>query len=194
LVLSNANSYTGGTTISAGTLIAAGGVGVGAGTFAGGRTVTVTTGGTLQLKNVDSLGYFSGSPVLNINGGAVTTDGSAAHSNLGSVSLTGGTLTAVGSGDVYGNYVINETVSSLARPSSSTIDAATISLRNDSGHTGGTFNVADGAAAVDLSISSKIIPIPSDTVGLVKTGAGTLALSGNNIYTGGTTVSAGTLR
>jgi autotransporter-associated beta strand protein len=50
-------------------------------------------------------------------------------------------------------------------------------------------NVADGAAAVDLSIN-----VPVNNGGLTKAGAGTLALSGENTYAGDTIVEAGTLR
>ncbi|MBX3426135.1 MAG: autotransporter-associated beta strand repeat-containing protein [Pirellulales bacterium] len=52
-----------------------------------------------------------------------------------------------------------------------------------------TFNVANGAAAVDLTISAPVI-----NGGLTKTGAGTLALTGANTYAGDTAVHAGTLR
>ena len=55
-----------------------------------------------------------------------------------------------------------------------------------------TFSIADGLNAVDMSVSANITA--SGTVGLTKTGSGTLALSGNNSYTGPTTVSQGVLR
>ncbi|MBA3480742.1 MAG: autotransporter-associated beta strand repeat-containing protein [Pirellulales bacterium] len=51
------------------------------------------------------------------------------------------------------------------------------------------FDVANGAAEVDLSIS-----VPVTNGGLTKAGAGTLALSGANTYAGDTAVEAGSLR
>jgi autotransporter-associated beta strand protein len=55
-----------------------------------------------------------------------------------------------------------------------------------------TFNVEDGAAASDLTISARIAN-GTTPGGIGKSGLGTLTLSGNNTYTGATTVSAGTL-
>jgi autotransporter-associated beta strand protein len=52
-----------------------------------------------------------------------------------------------------------------------------------------TFNVANGTSDVDLAIN-----VPVTNGGLIKAGAGTLALNGTNTYTGNTTVQAGRLR
>jgi autotransporter-associated beta strand protein len=52
-----------------------------------------------------------------------------------------------------------------------------------------SLNVANGAAAIDLSINT-----PITNGGLTKTGAGTLALNGANTYAGDTRVQAGALR
>jgi len=64
-----------------------------------------------------------------------------------------------------------------------------------------TFNVADvtGNANADLTISAAIADVDADLNGtkpagtLAKAGVGTMVLSGLNFYSGGTTVSAGTL-
>ncbi len=55
---------------------------------------------------------------------------------------------------------------------------------------GGTraFNVANGAAAVDL-----FVDVPVSNGALSKTGLGTMRLGVANTYSGGTTISAGTL-
>ncbi len=52
-----------------------------------------------------------------------------------------------------------------------------------------SFNVSDGAAAVDLSVS-----VPITNGALTKTGPGTLALNGLQSYAGDTTVQSGVLR
>jgi autotransporter-associated beta strand protein len=55
-----------------------------------------------------------------------------------------------------------------------------------------TFNIGNGAAAVDLAIRPDLVN-GSTTGGLIKTGTGSLSLAGTNTYTGATVVSAGTL-
>ncbi len=195
LVLSGNNTYSGGTTINGGTLVAAALADAsGNATFRAGSSVIVNTGGTLQLNGADSLGYFSGSPILNIIGGTITTDGSASHSNLGAVNMTGGTLTASGNGDVYGNYILDATINSLASAAAATISGPVLSIRNEVGHVGGGFSVARGAAAVDLTVSSNIINLAAESGALTKTGSGILALTGTSTFTGGTIISAGTLQ
>jgi len=52
------------------------------------------------------------------------------------------------------------------------------------------FNIADGAAAVDLNLAAVISGAP---FGFSKTGSGTARLSGNSAYTGPTVVAGGTL-
>lgn len=60
--------------------------------------------------------------------------------------------------------------------------------RIDLGGANRMFNVANGAASTDLTISTPVI-----NGGLTKTGAGTLALTGANTYAGDTSVEAGSL-
>ena len=76
---STGNTFSGGTTVSAGTLAL--GAGGGSGVLRG--AVTINTGATLSLNGNNALGYSSGTQVtvLNINGGTVTTD--AAHNRRG---------------------------------------------------------------------------------------------------------------
>ena len=54
------------------------------------------------------------------------------------------------------------------------------------------FDVPDGAAPVDLSVSA-VIADGTDTGTITKSGLGTLELAGTNTFTGGITVNAGTL-
>ena len=192
LELTVADTYTGGTTINAGTLVA-GYNGQMVGTFNGGSTVTINSGGTLQLTGTDSLGYYSGSVNLNINGGLVITDGGTNHTTLGNVTMTGGTLTAKGPGDSsFGAYYLNGPLTTNASSSVATLNGTgggSVLLGGTNGSV--TFNVAKGttASGVDLLVSAPL----TGTSALAMTGAGTLSLTGNNTYSGSTTISAGTL-
>jgi autotransporter-associated beta strand protein len=54
-----------------------------------------------------------------------------------------------------------------------------------------TFNIGDAAGSIiDMTISAKIV----GGAGITKTGAGTLSLSGNNTYVGGTNLNAGVVQ
>ena len=185
--LNVANTYTGGTTVNAGTLILS--TGGSAGAIRG--TLTINSGAIVKATVGDALGYGTGTSVtqLNIIGG--TFDNASANNEgyLTNVSLTGGNIT--GSGGASSAFDFNGTnITSLASATSSVISSG-VRIRGN-GNTL-TANVTDGAAATDLLISG-VISNPEGTGALSKSGNGTLVLSGNNTYTGGTTVSAGVLQ
>ena len=113
--------------------------------------------------SVDSL-VFSGSGAVNVYGGTEMT--------LGGISGTG-TLS-------LGNATI------VADASWSTSHSIVLKTSLDDEYTGTVFQVAGGKT---LTLSGVI----SGAGSLTKTGAGTLVLSGSNTYTGGTTISAGTV-
>ncbi len=192
----NGSTYSGGTTVSGGTLnIAVAGdqthsaVGVG-------QAVTVNAGATLRLGAGDALGYYGASPnTLTLDGGTLTVVPSL-HDTIGynGITLNAGTITAEGAGDATGNYILDGTVTVLPNAAASIIGAPKIAIRGGNGaNLTITFNVADGAATTDLSVSSALVNFGANVNGLTKTGAGTLALGGANTYTGVTGVNGGTL-
>ncbi|EHX0854116.1 autotransporter outer membrane beta-barrel domain-containing protein [Salmonella enterica subsp. enterica] len=148
LILNAENTYTGGTTISDGTLVANNVEALGTGNVTDNATLELNTGGDFDNA-------ISGSGQV-VKSGDETLTLSGANSYTGGTTISGGTLVAtnveaLGSGDVTDN--------------------ATLEL-----NTGGTFdNVISGSGQV------------------VKSGDKTLTLSGANSYTGGTTISSGTL-
>lgn len=196
LALSGTHTYDGGTTINAGTLALTSGGGIG-GIIRG--AVTVNNGGTLRLAANDATGYGTGADrmsAITINeGGTVfvaTTGGAGQNQTLSNmtITMTGGTFTGV-TGSTVDLFSGGSSVITNASAITSVISTGTFNVRqNDS-----TFTVADGAAAVDLLVSAVIGE--NDGAGnnaLIKAGAGLMAVSGNNSYTGTTTVNAGTLR
>ncbi len=188
LTLSGTNiSHTGGTTVNNGKLIL--GTGGATGTIRG--TLTVNGPGVVEYAAANSFGYTAGASVnvLNINGGTVGNAGFGNHFwNNFQLNMTGGTLNLGGTLNEFSN----PTVTTFASGTTSQIIAveagAVMRLRDN---TSGTFNVADGAAAVDLDINAPITQ--SGTSGITKTGAGELRLSGANTYSGITAIIGGTL-
>jgi fibronectin-binding autotransporter adhesin len=179
--------FRGGLDLNGGTLKVSGGNG-GYGFFSG--TVNVNSGTTLSISSDGTgFGYQNDwKPTsVNINGGTVSTTGANHVWGIsGGVNMTGGTLQS--SGGFQWNYTNLNTNASA--------DTATISgplnLRGDGGYTTMAVSVADGAAATDLLISGNISQLFA-SMGITKSGAGTMELSGNSSYTGATTVSAGKL-
>ncbi len=210
LTLSGANSYTGTTTISAGTLaygasnvIASGAVTVSGGTLNIGTysdtvgAVTLTGGGITGTTGVlagSSYAVESGS-ISAILGGS----GTLTKSTAGTVTLTGSNaytgLTTVSAGTLaYG--ASNVIASGAVTVSGGTLDIGTYSdtvgaVTLTSGSITGTTGVLAGSSyAVQ---SGSISAILNGTGTLAKSTTGTVTLSGSNLYAGTTTVSAGAL-
>ncbi len=214
LVLASAsNSYTGPTTINAGTLA----LGV-ANAIPSSSSVFIASGGTLDLA------AFSNSVAgLRMTGGSLTGTGvltSASTYDLqagtvaatlgGSVGLTkssAGTVTMGGSHTYTGMTAI--TGGTLALGATNALPATTsVSLSNGTLDLG-AFNASvagvqmtggsvtgTGAltSASDFALQAGTVSaILAGNVGLHKAGLGTVTLAGNNTYTGATTINAGTL-
>ena len=179
--------FRGGLDLNGGTLKLSGGNG-GYGFFDG--TVTVNSGTTLSMSSDGTgFGYQSGwkPATVNIVGGTVTTTGDNHIWGIGGgVNMTGGSIQS--SGSLQWNYT---GLTTLASANTATI-SGTLNLRGDGGYSGLSVSVADGAAATDLLISANITQLYGN-LGITKSGAGTMVLSGNNSYYGNTTLSAGTL-
>jgi fibronectin-binding autotransporter adhesin len=161
-------------------------------------TITVNAGGVLRTSTAHALGgdnIDAGNSLgqirllggeFNLLGSQYLSEGSVAGE--GRIVLEGGTIT--GTADFRANGAAGSVITSLASTATSTI-----------GNTGGTnlqygpltLNVADGAAASDLVVSSPLNSPAASTNPLNKNGAGLLVLGGVNTYTGSTNVNAGTL-
>jgi len=180
--LTRANSYSGGTIVNAGILklTAAGATGSGA--------ITIN-GGTLEIATAafNALGNPSIAAITINAGGTLLAANSVnnAH-NLGALTLNGGTLASNGVTSGFGNFVLrNVTTGGSAR---SSIESLTITI----GGGANAFTVNDAVAGTDLLVSAAVLA--NGTAGIAKAGAGTMELTGSNTYTGGTTISAGTLK
>ncbi|MCB1133098.1 MAG: autotransporter-associated beta strand repeat-containing protein, partial [Verrucomicrobiae bacterium] len=196
LTLTAANSFSGGTTLNAGSLVLDG---AGGGNSRLSGPLTVNPGTTVTLINDDGtgLGFNSGAKItaLAINGGSVSSAGAMHIWNYpGGITMTGGTLQSNGgTSDPNGPQLewVNADVTTLASADTATIGGR-IRMRADGGATGITFTVADGDAATDLLVSAAITQASSGMV-ITKNGLGTMVLSGANNYSGSTIVNEGTL-
>ncbi len=116
LTLGGVSTYTGNTTVNAGTLQLNTGNG-GNGALAS-PTVTVNAGGFLALNAGDVIGYTGSREALVINDGIVSNITAASRVTLwNTVTMTGGTLTGPSTGDGNGVYsVLNQSTSAARRP------------------------------------------------------------------------------
>ena len=198
--LQGANTFTGTTTVNAGFLVGDGPNDM-SGALGSSSTITVNNGGTLESGSNDNslLGKSNattGAILLNA-GGTLTVSLNTTTNHLRTVTLAGGILDGTGAlaGDAatFGRWVLDQTVTVQGSTNAtSTIEALGVGLSQS----GGTqFLVNKSGANPDLAVTGTFSHLASSADnGFVKTGTGTMNLSGANTYTGGTTVSAGTLQ
>ena len=172
LTLSGANTYTGGTTINAGILAVSSDASLGADTG-----LLILNGGTLENTSAMTIAR---SFELTTSGGTLQTDDNltiaGSITGTGALNKTGiGTLILTGD-----NTYTGET----------TISAGTLQI--DTSLLG---NITDNAALVfDPTSNSTYGGVIAGSGTLTKAGSSTLTLTGIDSYTGGTTISAGTLQ
>ncbi|ENA4145206.1 fibronectin-binding autotransporter adhesin ShdA [Salmonella enterica subsp. enterica serovar Newport] len=209
LTLSGDNSYSGGTTITGGTLTADHADSLGSG--------DIDNSGVLKVGEGDLENTLSGSGSLVKTGtGELTLSGGNDYS--GGTTIIGGTLTAdhadsLGSGDIDNSGVLQVGEGELKNTlfgSGSLVKTGTgeLTLNGDNDYSGGT-TIDDGVLIADNADSlgtgavanngvlqvgeGELKNTLSGTGSLVKIGTGELTLNGDNDYSGGTTITGGTL-
>ncbi|EBG6812422.1 fibronectin-binding autotransporter adhesin ShdA [Salmonella enterica subsp. enterica] len=209
LIVTGANDYSGGTTISGGTLIAdhADSLGTGA----------VANSGVLQVGEGELENTLSGTGSLVKTGtGELTLNGDNDYS--GGTTIDDGVLIAdnadsLGSGDIDNSGVLQVGEGELENTLSGTgslvkTGTGELTLNGDNDYSGGT-TIDDGVLIADNADSlgsgdidnSGVLQVGegelkntlSGTGSLVKIGTGELTLNGDNDYSDGTTISDGTL-
>lgn len=199
LTLTRANTYSGGTTVSAGTLELTGGA------LAG--NISVGASGTMRMNHGDFGvvygGQLSGTGNVVVTGASNDLQLSGNNSSFtGTLTVSGGAqlrlrndnavsgaalvLESGGAASVY-NYVGTAAFNVASLASSDPTTWIRLGSESNRGLTVGSNNQSTTFAGV---IKNDVGGIGSVT----KVGSGTLTLTGANTYSGGTTVSAGTLR
>ena len=202
LTLSAQNTFSGVTTINAGTISAANPLGF-SGSYIG-SSVVINDTGTLLLGQNHVTGFAYS--LAGNKAAANATINAGGTFNLNSHSTYVENLTLVGNGQVSGlgegggtglRLCANITATSDATGAPSISSMALVGgTYTDSGNAH-TFTVIHGAGSTstsDLTIGVIDELTQAGATSLVKAGAGTLDLTGVNTYTGATTVSNGTLK
>ncbi|WP_119073137.1 autotransporter outer membrane beta-barrel domain-containing protein [Salmonella enterica] len=212
LTLSGANSYTGGTTISGGTLVASNVEALGTGDVTDNAVLELNTGGTFD-NAISGSGQVvkSGDEMLTLSGGNTYTGGTTINDGT----LIATSVDALGSGDVTDNAVLelntggdfDNAISGSGQVVKSGDETLTLSGTNS--YTDGTL-ISGGTlvatnlealgtgdvtnnATLELNTGGTFDNAISGSGQVVKSGDDALTLSGSNTYTGGTTISGGTL-
>jgi fibronectin-binding autotransporter adhesin len=184
LIITTANDYTGGTTVSGGTLQ------IGDGTNSGALPGNTTNNAALAFKpgvnGIAVAGSIGGSGTIAILGANIVTF-SGTNSYSGGTTITGGTLN------------INSDSALGAAAGVVNLNGGTLQFSATGGVTlNGSRNVVLGGGAFDTnggndSISGVISGSSAANSNLIKNGAGSLSVSNINTYAGSTVVNAGAL-
>jgi autotransporter-associated beta strand protein len=154
-------------------------------TFSAG--LTVNSNGTLRFGNGGSMGHYAGA--INSNGGTIAFNRSDTVIFNHSIN---GTANLVQAGP--GTLVVNSNRTNIL---GTTVEAGTLRF-DDGGKVSGNLvnygNVTINRSSGSITLSDVVAGVLSGAGTLTKQGSGTLTLSGNPLYTGGTIVNAGMLQ
>ena len=215
LILSGSNSFTGGVTISSGTLavIAANGLGAASGTLSIGAATLEVAGNFVDSRNINLTDHSS----------TIQVDAGQTYANAGAIFGTGalnvagaGTLVLIGTKSYGGGTNVDAGTLFAATTASlpgynvasqvSVAGGAVLTVPTGNGATGWNASEIDSLLA-NTAWSSNTSVLGIDTtqgtltdgsdisaaLALAKMGTGTLVLTGSNANVGGATVEAGTL-
>ena len=223
LTLSGTNTFTGATTINAGTLsissVANGGSNSNLGASSNAASNLVLGGGSLSYTGTNAstdrnftltngttstISVTTSTETLTLSGTAATGNGSFTKAGVGTLALTGAS-------SHFGNTTVSAGTLALGNVNAlqnSTLDTGTSGTQVVTFTVAGTntYNLGGLAGSDDLSLGGNSLSVGvnnanstlsaaiSGSGNFTKTGSGTLIFTGANAYTGITTINAGTLQ
>jgi fibronectin-binding autotransporter adhesin len=216
LILSGTNNFSGGVSLTAGTLRAGSSQAFGTG------GATVASGATLDLNNFNAtLRGLGGGGTVSIGTATLTVNPNANPNFTGTITGTGGVVVSggaqtfsgcnnsyTGPTSLQGSTVLYvDCLANGGQPSgigASSNASTNLLFNNGSLYYTGTsvttdrgFQLTAGVGAIGVTDSTATLTMTGQVVGagqLRKDGSGTLVLAGNNSYSGNTSITAGTLR
>ncbi|SNT10406.1 ELWxxDGT repeat protein, partial [Azospirillum sp. RU38E] len=212
VVLSGTGDFDGGLSVSAGKVTLQGGAAI-----KDTATVTLSSSGTLQLDASETIGGLDGASTISLGSNTLTVATAASTTYSGVIGGTGalikaglGTLTLSGNNTLTGGVtissgtlVVNRSGGALPNQGAVSVAAgATLSFNfsDTVGAVSGAGTIILNAATLTSTVASgqpvEFSGVIKDGTGngsITKTGAGIWTLSGNNSYSGVTTVQAGVL-
>jgi fibronectin-binding autotransporter adhesin len=184
LYLRGTNTFTGDTVINGGFVLIANGNAI-ADTGA-----VIVNAGTFYVQTSETVGSISGQGTIALASGAtLTTGGTNASTIFGGSIADGGGLTKQGTGTLV-------LAGDNSYSGTTTINGGTLQIGNGgtSGTLGGGSVVNNGSLVFDRSDIVTIGQVISGTGNVTHAGTGTVILTGQNSYTGTTTINGGTLQ
>jgi fibronectin-binding autotransporter adhesin len=182
----NLDTFTGTTTVNAGTLILAKNAGDATNNYGGALRgdLIINSGATVSVQNNSQVDDTKN---IWINGGTFDLTTWTDGTSTGGIQFTGGNMT----GSSSSIFRLGGTLTTNATTTTATVSGTQLWLNLASG---ADFNIAQGTtpSGIDLSVSGVV----ADGLfgnSFIKDGAGTMCLSGANTYTGSATVNAGAL-
>ncbi|AII46334.1 hypothetical protein KR49_07725 [Synechococcus sp. KORDI-49] len=206
-IFSGNNTYEGATNINGGTLEVTG-------SLSDSTAVTVAEDATYDVASTDTIGSIAGAGSIQLTSGKTLTAGGNNNSTTVSGVISGaGSFTKAGTGTTI--FSGNNTYEGATNINGGTLevtgslsDSTAVTVAEDA-----TYDVAStdtigsiaGAGFIELSdgvvlraggddSSTEVSGVISGTASFVKEGSGTTTFSGNNTYTGTTTINAGILQ
>ncbi|WLH82387.1 autotransporter-associated beta strand repeat-containing protein [Pseudomonas sp. FP2338] len=201
LTLNGINTFSGGTSLNAGTLTLGNANGLGSGALAVGGAATLDNSASFGIGNAIALNAdltVAGNNDLSLNG-VVSGAGNLIKNGLSDLTLAGNN-TFTGAVDVVSGSLTLVNANALGSTSGVNVSAgagvnlaADVSLAGLSGSGSVQLSGANTLTVGGVNTTSTFDGDVSGTGGLIKVGTGTLNLTGINGVTGNTAINAGTL-